>query len=121
MKKILLTEEKIAKNLINEAFGSVSDRVKIVKDYLDKNFAKAKRTVMGKDGAPESEEVVLWLDEFKQPVKALTDVQLFYVLQSRKEFKNMFINPLERDEFLKDVIKAWYNGRIGKYDTILKQ
>lgn len=120
MVKILLTEEKIAKNLIYEAFGNMSDRIKLVKNYLDSNFVKAKRTVMGKDGTPTSEEVVLWLDEFKKPLKALTDVQLFYILQSRKEFKNMFETDDERDEFLKDVMKAWYNNKIGKYDTILK-
>ena len=120
MVKILLTEEKIAKNLIYEAFGNMSDRIKLVKNYLDSNFVKAKRTVMGKDGTPETEEVVLWVDEFKKPVKPLTDVQLFEILQSRKEFKNMFEDDNERDEFLKDVIKAWYNNKIDKYDTILK-
>lgn len=117
MRKVLLTEQQIAKNILTEMYGGMGDKVGVVKDYLDSHFSRAKVSEMGENGRPHAKEVVIWLDDFKQPVKALTDVQLFYIIQD--EFKNIIADKAERDEFLKDVIKSWYNKKISKDNTVL--
>ena len=117
--KIIISEkgEKILKECaINEVYGGLGDKVKVVKDYLDKHFSRANTTIMGKDGTPETQQVVAWLDDYKQVVKTLTDVQLFYVIQDK--FKNILPGSDERDKFLKQVIKDWYNHKISKNNSL---
>lgn len=116
MKKIIIDENKeyilYEEAVIEEMFGGWGEKVKAVKDYLDKNFSRAISTIMGKDGRPEIKQVVAWLDDYKQIVKTLTDVQLFYVIQD--QFKKILPNREERDKFIIQVLKDWYNHKISK-------
>lgn len=108
-------EKIILQHIVNEA-TEYSDKVLLVKKYLDDNFARADNCKMGEDGQPTTEKVVAWLDSYKQLIKTITDVQLFYVVQDK--FKNIISNKEERDNFLKKVIKDWYNKRISKYGDL---
>jgi hypothetical protein len=115
MKQIIISENKehiIEEEIISELFGGWGDKVKLVKDYLDKNFARAAATIFGSDGRPQVKQVVAWLDDYKQVVKTLTDVQLFYVIQD--QFKKILPNKEERDKFIIQVLKDWYNNKISK-------
>lgn len=109
-------EQVLINTAINEMYGGLDSAVGEVVKYLDQHFARAKSTVMGRDGRPKTEHVVAWLDDYKQVVKTLTDVQLFYVIQD--QFKNIFGDPNERDKFLKQVIKDWYNHKISKNNSL---
>ena len=110
-------QENILKHqVIKEMYGGLSDKVGVVKDYLDKNFARATSTVMDKNGRPQISGVVVWLDDYKQAVKTLTDVQLFYIIQD--EFKNIISDKEARYNFLKQIIKDWYNKKISKNNTL---
>lgn len=97
-------------------YGGLGDKVELVKDYLDKHFSRANATIMGKNGRPETQQVVAWLDDYKQVVKTLTDVQLFYIIQD--QFKDILPSSEERDKFLKQVIKDWYNHKISKNNSL---
>lgn len=113
MKTIIVSEEKervLIEAMLNEKFGGLGDAVKTVAEYLDKHFSRATSTIIGADGKPEVQQVVAWLDDYKQVIKTLTDVQLFYILQ--EEFKSIIADKDERDKFLKQVIKDWYNKKI---------
>jgi hypothetical protein len=116
MKKIIITEEKehllYEEAVLEEMFGGWGDKVKAVKDYLDKNFARASATIFGEDGRPQVKQVVAWLDDYKQIVKTLTEVQLFYIIQD--QFKKILSNKEERDKFIIQVLKDWYNNKITK-------
>jgi hypothetical protein len=116
MKKIIITEEKehllYEEAVLEEMFGGWGDKVKAVKDYLDKNFARASATIFGEDGRPQVKQVVAWLDDFKQIVKTLTEVQLFYIIQD--QFKKILPDKSERDKFIIQVLKDWYNKKISK-------
>ena len=116
MKKIIINENKehllYEEAVIEEMFGGWGEKVKAVKDYLDKNFARAAATIFGPDGRPQIQQVVAWLDDYKQVVKTLTDVQLFYVIQD--QFKKILPNKEERDTFIIQVLKDWYNHKISK-------
>ena len=119
MKKIIINENQehiLMDSAINELYGGYGDKVKLVKDYLDRHFSRATASVMGKDGRPSIQQVVAWLDDYKQVVKTLTDVQLFYILQD--EFSKLFSDNLERDKFIKQVIKDWYNHKISKNNSL---
>lgn len=119
MKNIILTENKIhtlLKAMVKESYGGWSEKVELVKNYLDRHFARAKATIMDKNGRPSFQEVVAWLDDNKQVVKTLTDVQLFYVIQD--EFKDIIADKQERDDFLKHVIKNWYERKISKNNSL---
>jgi hypothetical protein len=116
MKKIIISEEKehllYEEAMLEEMFGGWGDKVKSIKDYLDKNFARAAATIFGEDGKPQIKQVVAWLDEYKQIVKTLTEVQLFYIIQD--QFKKILSNKEERDKFIIQVLKDWYNNKITK-------
>lgn len=116
MKKIIITEEKehllYEEAMLEEMFGGWGDKVKAVKDYLDKNFARASATIFGEDGRPQVKQVVAWLDDYKQIVKTLTEVQLFYIIQD--QFKKILPDKSERDKFIIQVLKDWYNKKISK-------
>ena len=118
MKTIVINErqEKILMRLMREEVSGLSDKVAEVKNYLDKHFHRARSSEFGKDGTPEMREVVVWVDDNNQIMKSLTDVQLFYVIQAK--FKNILADRDERDKFLKQVIKDWYNKKISKENTL---
>lgn len=81
----------------------------IVKDFLDKNFVKANIASPTYGSIPKNQAIVVMLDTNKKPVKSLSDIQLFYLLQ--EQFKNIL--PIQqRDVFLKQTIVAWYNNKI---------
>lgn len=120
MKKIIINEDierKLFQKLINEKTTEIS-KVSVVKDFLDKNFKRADTTEMNQEGMVESKPIVVWIDKHENPIKAMTDVQLFYLLQEK--FKKLFADKNERDTFLKDMIKSWYHRKISKYGSILK-
>jgi hypothetical protein len=116
MKKIIISEDKehllYEEAMLEEMFGGWGDKVKVIKDYLDKNFARAAATMFGEDGKPQIKQVVAWLDDYKQVVKTLTEVQLFYIIQD--QFKKIISDKKERDKFLIQVLKDWYNNKITK-------
>ena len=101
---------------MSEEIGGMSDKVSVVKKFLDDNFARASTSTFGKNGLPESQGIVVWLDNNKNVIKSLTDVQLFYVLQ--EHFKNIIADKNERDKFLKQVIKDWYDKKISDVNTL---
>ena len=105
-------DEENLEAMLEEMFGGWGDKVKSIKDYLDKNFARAAATMFGEDGKPQIKQVVAWLDDYKQIVKTLTEVQLFYIIQD--QFKKIISDKKERDKFLIQVLKDWYNNKITK-------
>lgn len=115
--KIIINEsaEKILiKQIINEA--NYSDKVSLVKKFLDDNFLKASNSIIGDNGRPKNQGIVIWVDSFKQPKQYMTDVDLFYVVQD--EFKNIVSDKNDRDKFLKQCIKDWYHNKISKNNNL---
>ena len=109
--ELIITEQQeqlIINKMLSEA-TEYEDKVLAVKKYLDANFQRGNIDKMGDDGMPAKEELAVMLTKDKKPVRTMTDVQLFYLLQSR--FKNI-LQGEERDKFLKKVLKAWYWKKI---------
>ena len=108
MRKIILREDavrKIVGEILSEEIGGWSDMVLTVKKFLDGKYVR-----------PRGKDYVVEVDSDKQVVKPLTDKQLFYVLQD--EFRDIIADKGERDRFLIQVIKDWYNDTISKYGSL---
>lgn len=115
MKTIIISEEKeqsLISDILQEAFFPVADKVLLIKDYLDGNFAKQELDTLDDNGYPTKEKTVVWLSREKQPLKTLTMKELLSLLDDR--FNRMISDDLDRKKFLKQVIRDWYGGKIGK-------
>lgn len=119
MKTIIISENKrdVLLNAILKESMDQSDKILMVKKYLDDNFSRADQNIFDDNGHPVNKQVVVWLTPNKEPVKTLRSDQLFYVLQ--EQFKDILADKNERDELLKKIIKAWYNHNITKVGTII--
>lgn len=107
--KITINESQanqlIANLVIKENMMQIN-RIKLVKDFLDKNFQRADISRIGNDGYAEDYPIVMYIDSYKQPIKKMTDEELLDMLLDK--FQHLMPNQEENKEFLIKVIKAWY-------------
>lgn len=127
MKTIIITES--IKNKLTELITEeYSDKVEAVKNFLDANFIRAHKDSLDDNGQYTTQGIVLQKDANGQPTKkALSDVQLFYLTQNRfkdiigaddNENNDTKKTYTTRDNFLKQVIKDWYNKKITKNNIL---
>ena len=111
MRRFILSEngfELIKGKILRESY---SDKIDLVKRFLDKNFMRASTQKAGKDvgifvelngNIPTDES--LW----KQDVLDILD----------DEFNNIISDKKERDGFLSQLVDDWYNKKITKYGSL---
>lgn len=111
MRRFILSEnglELIKGKILKESY---SDKIDLVKRFLDKNFMRASTQKDGKDvgifvklngNIPTDES--LW----KQDVLDILD----------DEFNNIISDKKERDGFLSQLVDDWYNKKITKYGSL---
>lgn len=111
MRRFILSEnglELIKGKILRESY---SDKIDLVKRFLDKNFMRASTQKDGKDvgifvklngNIPTDES--LW----KQDVLDILD----------DEFNNIVSDKKERDGFLSQLVDDWYNKKITKYGSL---
>ena len=109
--KITLSENglNILKQRILEE--SYSDKIEIVKQYLDRNFMRA---TFEKDG--ENVGVFVKLSNGVPTEKSMWKQDVLDILDSR--FNNIIKDKKERDGFLNQVLNDWYNNKISKYGSL---
>lgn len=114
-KKIIITEsqeQQLLEYMICEkTFPIDTNKVLVVKDYLEKHFKKGNLAEFGDDGLPVNKPVVGMINN-GEPVKNLTARQLLDILED--EFRGMFNDKRQRTKFLIQVMKDWYYNRISK-------
>lgn len=115
MKKILLNEKQekiIISNIINENkyYTVDTNKVLVIKKFLDKNFKRASMSSFNNDGEVKDTPIVGLLDNNGNVIKNMTDRQLFDFIQDK--FANIYGNNIQRDKFIAQVIKDWYYKRI---------
>ena len=112
-KTIIITEEEeqnIIGNVLQEAFYPNSDKVLLIKDFLDKNFVRQELDSLDDNGYPTKEKTVVLLSNTKQPLKTLNMKELLRFLDDK--FNKMVSKKEDRRKFLKQVIKDWYYNNI---------
>lgn len=117
MKRIVLSEqqEKIfISNILyeNTQYTVDTDKVLLIKKFLDKNFKRASMSEMGNDGSPKATPIVGLIDSEGNVVKNMNDKQLFDFIQDK--FSNIYENNIQRDKFIAQIIKDWYYKKISK-------
>jgi hypothetical protein len=123
-KKIIINEEQaaiIVKSEIPAIFAGPRytinpDKVMIVKRYLDSNFKRGKMEEIGEDGFPKITPIIAMLSSTGQVLKNLLFDQCKELLIDK--YKKMFVNDDERDKFLGQVMKDWYDNKIGLYGSL---
>lgn len=90
------------------------ENVLIVKKYLDDNFRRGNLEGLGEDGLPSNTPIVVMINiQTGKPVQDMYDHQLLELLIDK--FQNMFVDEIERKSFLLQVMKDWYDNKIGLY------
>lgn len=123
-KKVIINEEQAAmiiKADIPHTFACKRyvinpDKVLIVKKYLDGNFKRGKMETIGDDGFPCITPIIAMLSSTGDVLKNMNFEQCKDMLVDK--YKKMFSNDDERDKFLGQVMKDWYNNKIGLYGSL---
>ncbi len=129
-KKIIVTEQQLTK-IFEEIAGSeiIKDKetvpvrypidpnkVLLVKQCLDTYFKPAVFNGAGSDGLPGQQQIICM---FADNGEKISDMY-FEDVEDRliEKYKNMFLNPDERQKFIKQVIRDWYDGKISPYGLL---
>lgn len=129
MKTIILTEEQV-KALSNEIkpnnpaklpeksgpYIVNPENVLLVKKYLDSNFKKGQIENLGPDGFPAKVRIAGMMTSNGDIIQNLGEMQLEDLLIEK--FKNMFIDKVERQKFLHQVLQDWFNDKIGMFGNL---
>lgn len=116
MKKVMLNENGIntVKNtILRESYG---DKVELVKKFLDGNFMRATYTTDGDDGTVKNVGVFIKLNNNLPTDKSATFEDVFDMIQDK--FANILSDKKERDGFLNQTLKDWYNKKITKNGSL---
>ena len=129
MKKLIITEEQVhaLSNIIGqntqeklpEKSGPYivnPENVLLVKKYLDSNFKKGQIENIGPDGFPAKVRIVGMMSSNGEILQNLGEMQLEDLLIEK--FKNMFIDKIERQKFLHQVLQDWFNDKIGMFGNL---
>lgn len=108
-KNIYITESQL-EMLLNEAYVVEPNKVKVVKKYLDDNFIKGGMPTLGEDGMPKTMAIVAVKGSDGNPLKNMSDSQLFYMIQSK--FPKLHSDGKKRDKLIKQILKDWYYDKI---------
>lgn len=116
---IIITESQFdyIKSKLDEGIGITKysvepDKVKIVKKYLDNNFIKGGIACMGEDGYPTTTPIVAIKGTDGQPMRNMTDKQLFALLLDK--FGKVYSDVKQTKKFLQLVMKHWYYDEISR-------
>ena len=129
MKKLILTEEQVhaLNNIIAQNTPETMpeksgpyyvnpENVLIVKKYLDTNFKKGQIENLGPDGFPAKVRIAGMMSSNGDIIQNLGEMQLEDLLIEK--FKNMFIDKIERQKFLHQVLQDWFNDKIGMFGNL---
>lgn len=111
MRTFILSENgynRINKAIIEESY---SDKVDMIKKYLDNNFMRA---TFEKDG--ENVGIFVKLSNHIPTEKSYWKQDVLDILD--KEFNKTISDKKERDGFLSQLLDDWYNNKISKYGSL---
>ena len=122
-KKIIINEEQYKKLVLLmkedccSQYSYSPENVLIVKKYLDNNFKRGSLEQIGDNGLPTNIQIVAIINpQTGNVAQNMYDHQLLELLI--EQFKNMFVDAIERERFLTQVMKDWYYNKISPYGSL---
>lgn len=104
---------KFSENMLTESFIIPKhEQVRVVREYLDKNFLRSESDDIDENGYPCKVKSVTLVSSNGQPLKPMTIAELFMMLDDK--FNRIIRDKDKRQAFLKQVITDWYYKRISK-------
>ena len=129
MRRIIITEEQAhaLSNIIggNKPSGLPEkagpyvvnpEKVLLVKKYLDSTFKKGQIENIGADGFPAKVRIAGMMSSNGDILMNIGETQLEDLLIEK--FKNMFIDKMERQKFIHQVMDDWFNDKIGMFGNL---
>lgn len=129
MRRIVITEEQAhaLSNIIggNKPSGLPEkagpyvvnpEKVLLVKKYLDSTFKKGQIENIGADGFPAKVRIAGMMSSNGDILMNIGETQLEDLLIEK--FKNMFIDKVERQKFIHQVMDDWFNDKIGMFGNL---
>ena len=129
MRRIVITEEQAhaLSNIIggNKPSGLPEkagpyvvnpEKVLLVKKYLDSTFKKGQIENIGADGFPAKVRIAGMMSSNGDILMNIGETQLEDLLIEK--FKNMFIDKVERQKFIHQVMDDWFNDKIGVFGNL---
>ena len=118
---ILKEEERQVQNMpvdkkMNKPYCINPDKVLAVKKYLDNGFTAHDFERVGANGYPEKIKIITMNASNGQPLKPMYKDQLKDLLIDK--FQKMFLDKVEREMFITQVLNDWLNGSIGVHGTL---
>ena len=101
---------------MNKPYCVNPEKVLIVKKFLDKGFSAHDYEKIGSNGLPVKIKVISMNASNGEPLKYMYQDQLQDLLIDR--FQNMFVDKVERELFMAQVIKDWICGKIGVFGNL---
>lgn len=115
MKRTIKISENIEREAINtilaEALCPSSEKVLLIKDFIDKNFQRTMIDDIDENGYPKKDNMVNMVCN-GQPMKTMPLGELLLMLDDK--FHGMIADDEDRKKFLKQIIIDWYSNKIGK-------
>ena len=118
VKKLIITEDglgTIRKSLIQESY---SDKVILVKKFLDGNFMRKNQLKMNDDGTIGNLGVFVQITNSIPTEMELKAEDVFDILQNK--FTKILTDEKKRDRFLIRIIRDWYDNKISKEGCLSK-
>ena len=100
----------------NKPYCINPDKVLIVKNFLDNGFQKGSMENIGNNGLPQKVNIVAMLSSNGDVLRNMTMTEMNDMLIDK--FKNMFSDHDERSLFMKQVLKDWFNDKIGTFGSL---
>ena len=101
---------------MNKPYCIDPEKVLIVKKFLDNGFTKRDYEKVGADGLPKKIKIIQMNASNGEPLKYLYKSQMVDLLIDK--FQKMFLDKLERELFMKQVLNDWLNDRISVHGLL---
>ena len=105
-------ENRWFKQILSESFYPTTERVLMIKNFLDGNFQRSEIDDIGEDGYPKKVKSVVLMSNNKQPLKTMSQDELLILLDDK--FNHMISDKNDRKKFFGQIIKDWMENRISK-------
>ena len=105
-------ENRWFKQILSESFYPTTERVLMIKRFLDGNFQRSEIDDIGEDGYPKKVKSVVLMSNNQQPLKTMSQDELLILLDDK--FNHMISDKNDRKKFFRQIIKDWMENRISK-------